>query len=95
VVPGAPPDTGFDSGGTAGVDWKKRSSRDVIPAWLRRGEVVVTPEQMQAPTMAAESAGGGVGSSQPITIQLNVDGKKMTDVVINRLGGRLALGGVR
>lgn len=89
-VPARP---GFDEGGTVGKTWKKRSSRDVIPAWLREGEVVVTPEQMRAPRpmMTADAS----GSSQPQMVQLIVDGKKMADVVINRAGGRLALGGVR
>lgn len=84
---------GFDSGGVVGRDWKARSSRDVIPAWLRRGEVVVTPEQMATPTVRAPEPESR--DERPMNVALYVDGKKMTDVVINRLGGRLALGGVR
>lgn len=92
------PDTsgvGFDAGGVVGQDWRKRSGRDVIPAWLRKGEIVVTPEQMRAPTIRQQPEGGPSANTQPLQVSINVDGKKMTDVVINRLGGRLALGGIR
>jgi prefoldin subunit 5 len=42
------PDTeppGFDRGGVVGRDYRPPSSRDIIPALLRPGEVVLTPEQ--------------------------------------------------
>jgi len=40
---------GFDKGGVAGRDYRPPSSRDIIPALLRPGEVVLTPEQARAP----------------------------------------------
>ena len=42
---------GFDRGGQAGLDYRPPSSRDVIPALLRRGERVLTPELAAIPTM--------------------------------------------
>jgi len=83
---------GYDRGGIVGRDGRTPSSRDVIPAWLRRGEIVITPEQLSMPSVAAPDFSR---SEQPQIVQLIVDGKKMTDVVINRMGNRLALGGVR
>ena len=40
---------GFDRGGVVGRDYRPPSSRDIIPALLRPGEVVLTPEQARAP----------------------------------------------
>jgi polyhydroxyalkanoate synthesis regulator phasin len=41
----APETVGFDRGGVVGRDYRPPSSRDIIPALLRPGEVVLTPEQ--------------------------------------------------
>lgn len=96
TMPGSGEAPGFDSGGTAGIDWKPPSSRDVIPAFLREGEVVVTPEQIRASSMRRSDPRAGITDTEgSSTVVLQVDGKYMTDVVIKRLGGRLALGGVR
>lgn len=54
---------GFDVGGVAGRDWRQRSLRDTIPAWLRPGEVVLTPEQARggmSVTINGLSVGGGM-----------------------------------
>ena len=46
---------GFDQGGMAGRDYRRPSSRDVIPALLRPGEVVLTPEQARMSPRAANN----------------------------------------
>jgi len=55
---------GFDKGGVAGRDYRPPSSRDIIPALLRPGEVVLTPEQARAPR------GGGPA----VNVVINVAG---------------------
>jgi hypothetical protein len=45
-TPWHPP--GFDRGGVVGRDFARPSFRDVIPVLARRGEAIVTPEQMAA-----------------------------------------------
>lgn len=54
---GAGEPAGFDGGGVAGRDWRRPSARDVIPALLRPGEVVLTPEQARSGRGVALSIG--------------------------------------
>jgi hypothetical protein len=68
MVDGGP--LGFDRGGVVGRDFRQPSQRDVIPALLRPGELVLTPEQAQN-----AARGGGLGGSQTsVTVSINVAG---------------------
>jgi hypothetical protein len=58
--------TGMDAGGVAGQTLRMPSSRDTIPALLRPGELVLTPEQQRAAGL-----GGGTTS---ISVAINVAG---------------------
>lgn len=60
---------GFDRGGMVGRDFRAPSLRDTIPAMLRPGEVVLTPEQVRA----GEGPTGG-GSSSVVNVSINVAG---------------------
>lgn len=58
---------GFDLGGVAGRDWRQRSLRDTIPAWLRPGEVALTPEQARGGVSVqinGLTVGGGMGRAE-------------------------------
>jgi polyhydroxyalkanoate synthesis regulator phasin len=55
---------GFDQGGVVGRDFRRPSSRDVIPALLRPGEVVLTPEQARMSPRAGSN----------ITVNVSVSG---------------------
>jgi len=68
LVDGGP--MGFDRGGVVGRDFRQPSQRDVIPALLRPGELVLTPEQAQN-----AARGGGLGGGQTsVTVSINVAG---------------------
>lgn len=56
---------GFDRGGVVGRDYLPPTSRDVIPALLRPGEVVLTPEQLAA---------GARTSPTSVSVTINVAG---------------------
>lgn len=58
--------TGMDAGGVAGQTLRMPSSRDTIPALLRPGELVLTPEQQRA-------AGLG-GGPTTVNVAINVAG---------------------
>lgn len=55
---------GFDRGGIVGRHYRPPTSRDVIPALLRPGEVVLTPQQ------AASGLSGGGSTSVAVTINV-------------------------
>ena len=68
LVDGGP--MGFDRGGVVGRDFRQPSQRDVIPALLRPGELVLTPEQAQN-----AARGGGLGGGQTtVNVAINVAG---------------------
>ena len=68
LVDGGP--MGFDRGGVVGRDLRQPSQRDVIPALLRPGELVLTPEQAQN-----AARGGGLGGGQTtVNVAINVAG---------------------
>jgi len=60
-----PDAVGFDRGGVVGRDYRRATSRDVIPALLRPGEVVLTPEQ---------AASGTRGAATSVAVTINVAG---------------------
>jgi len=79
---------GFDQGGVVGRDFRAASSRDVIPAMLRPGEVVLTPEQ---------AVQRGSISNSPINVSINVAGyldsssarQQLASIVSSELGREL------
>lgn len=88
LADGSNPDLGFDRGGIVGRDFRAASSRDVIPALLRPGEVVLTPEQ-------AANRPGAMGA--PINVSITVAGyldsasarQQLASIVSTELGREL------
>lgn len=86
MVDGGP--LGFDRGGVVGRDFRMPSMRDTVPALLRPGEVVLTPEQ-------AANRGSSAGGT--VNVSINVAGyldsvaarQQLASIVSSELGREL------